>query len=171
MITASTAGSARSIAPSTDSSASRFWGGTATPVGVTVMAPSLLFDDHGLDGCRHALGHLDLDHVSAQFPDRLLEPHLAVIDLETACLAHGVRDLLRRDRAEQLAILPCTVRNRQHRLREKRRGLLRPLLLLTRRELGMLLLAPGGRDRGGRRALGEPAWGGGGPGGARRGFD
>src|SRR6266511_6255449 len=124
MTTASTAGSARSIAPSTDSSASMFCGGTATPVGVTVMAPSLLFDDHGLDRCRHTFGHLDLDHVRAQFPDRLLEPHLAVIDLEPARLTDGVRDLLPRDGAEEAAVVAGPVGDREHRLREQRSRLL-----------------------------------------------
>src|SRR3954451_17413522 len=137
MITASTAGSASSIAPSTDSSASVFCGGTATPVGVTVTA-SLLFDDHGLDRCRDALGHRDLDHVSAQFPDRLVEPHLAVIDLEPACLPGRVRDLLGRDGAEEAAVVTGSVGDREHRLGEKRRSLLGALLLLTRCRLGLL---------------------------------
>src|SRR5215208_6876642 len=131
MITVSTAGSASNIAPSTDSSASMFCGGRATPVGVTVMAPSLLFDDHGLDRCRDAVRHLDLDHVSAQFPDRLVEAHLAVVHLEPARLLDGVRDVLRRDGAEEAAVGARPMGDRQHRLREQRARLLRALLLLA----------------------------------------
>ena len=64
-----------------------------------------------------------------------------------ARLLDRVHDLLRGDGAEQPPVLTRAVGDRQHRLGQQRGGLLRALLLLARGRLGLLALAPGGRDR------------------------
>ena len=56
----------------------------------------LLVHDHGLDGCDHARGDLDLDHVRAKLPDRLLEADVALVDAKPARLLDRVDDLLER---------------------------------------------------------------------------
>ncbi len=139
---AAIAASAISIAPSTDSSASRFCGGTA--LGVSVRD---FFDHDGLDGGDYVVCNLDVDHVGAQFPDRLVQPHLALVQLEPARLADRVCDLLRGDGAEQPAVRAGVVGDREHGLGEQRRRLTATLLLIASGRLGGLHAAPGRGDR------------------------
>src|SRR5688500_8395462 len=111
------------MAPRTDSSASRFCGGSTPPRTMSRGATangrgarsavawerSLGLDDHGLHGSGHARRDLDLDHVRAELADGLIEAHLAVVQLQATSLAHGVRDLLRGDGAEQAAVFAGAV--------------------------------------------------------------
>src|SRR5687768_9024819 len=111
------------MAPMTDSSASRLWGGPAlegprgavastvaiaarcchahrsAPVGFPQSARvSLRSYDHGLHRRGHPVGDLDDDHVGADVADRLVEVDLAAVHLDAAGVADRVDDVLRRDR-------------------------------------------------------------------------
>src|SRR6185295_14277624 len=88
----------------------------------------LLLDDHRLDGRGDAVLDLDVDHAGADRADRLLEVDLAAIDLDAAGLLDRVDDVLRRDRAEQTAVVARLVRDREHRAAEHGGGVLRALV-------------------------------------------
>ena len=97
---------------------------------------SLGVHDHRLHRCRDAGRDLDLDHVGAQLPDRLVEAHLAVVELEAARLAGRRRRSPLPSRSRTAAVVTGAVRDREHGLAEQRGGLLRALLLLARGRLG-----------------------------------
>ena len=141
---AAIAASEISIAPSTDSSASRFCGGYGCARGER-QDHSLRHD--GLHGGDDVVCDLDVDHVGAQFPDRLFQPHLALVDLEPARLLDRVGDLLRGDGAEQPAVLTRAVGDREHGLGEQRRRLTATLLLIASGRLSGLHAATGRGDR------------------------
>jgi hypothetical protein len=84
----------------------------------------LLFGDDRLDAGGRSASQLNLDHVGAGLVDRLLEADLAAVDLQTAGITNRVRDLLRRDRAEELAVLAGAVVDGEDGLRHQRRGFL-----------------------------------------------
>ena len=113
--------------------------------------------DDGLDGRGDAIVHLDRDHVGSRVADRLLQVDLATVEPQAAGLADRVDDLLSGDRAEQAAVVAGGMRDRQHRLGEQRRVLLRLVRRLPRRALGSLAAALRLRDRPGRGRLGELA--------------
>src|SRR4051794_33422474 len=105
----------------------------------------------GLDRGRGPAADLDLDHVGAGLTDRILEPDLLAIDLDPTCGLDRISDLGRGDGAEELAVLPGAVVDREDRLAEQRGclagalgglalGLLRALALA----LGLLERALGG---------------------------
>src|SRR6185295_11388454 len=118
-MTCEIAASAISIAPRTDSSASMFCGGTAVWGGATVNRRAAtsggrtrasdsrdlaLLHDHGLHARHHIRGDIDLDHVSAELFDRLLQAHVPPVDAQSSRLPDRIDDLLRGDRAEETAI-------------------------------------------------------------------
>src|SRR4051794_26718809 len=161
MISAGSAVSESRTAPSTDCSASRFWGGAIGPLRVgepcplvrsgaligraslgrrpvapvgssspflhpaeicrevgakwkrSPFGPLLLLDDHRLDGRDDARRDLDLDHARPDRLDRLAETDVVAVDRDAPGLLDGVRDVLRRDRAEQPAVLARLVRDRE----------------------------------------------------------
>src|SRR5436190_7746265 len=115
------------MAPRTDCSASRSWGGarggSAMAIGranVSAGAAAadegsrylrcfvtkllLTLDDHRFHVGRGALGELDLDQVGADVTDRLLELDLALVDLQAARVADRIGNLGGRDRPVEAAI-------------------------------------------------------------------
>src|SRR4051812_23381801 len=74
----------------------------------------LLLDHHGLDGRDDAVLDLDLDHARSDGADRLLEVDLATVDRDAARFLDRVHDVLRRDGAEQAAVVTRLVRDREH---------------------------------------------------------
>src|SRR4051794_1455039 len=104
----------------------------------------LVFDDHRLDGCDNARRDLDLDDAGADRLDRLAEPDVVPVDREAARLLDRVSDVLRRDRAEQAAVLARLVRDRED-------GLVEQLGALLRLALGVRDRAVGGRPAALRR--------------------
>src|SRR3954469_9997606 len=147
IIRPSSACSERRIAPRTEVSASSFWGGSlASDSGGMEMAMGYrsalkgrLWEFCGLRFCglgrsndglhvgRNAVVDLDAHHVRAGGADRLLEMHLAAIELHAAGLLDRVHDVLRRDRAEQAAVVTRGLRDREHRPRKQGGVLLRAL--------------------------------------------
>src|SRR6478735_251856 len=88
-------------------------------------ASLLLFNHHRLDRRGDAVLDLDLDHARSDGADRLLEVHVAAVDRDAARLLDRVHDVLRRDGAEEAAVVARLVRDRQDRAAQQRRGLLR----------------------------------------------
>src|SRR4051794_13759146 len=117
----------------------------------------LLLDDHRLDGRGDAVLDLDVDHAGADRADRLLEVDLAAIDLDAASLLDRVDDVLRRDRAEQAAVVAGLVGDREHRAAEHGSGVLGALVRLRGGALARLERARGGGDRALGRGLGQLA--------------
>src|SRR4051812_38257079 len=111
----------------------------------------VLLDDHGLDGRDDAVLDLDLDHARPDGADRLLEVDLAAVDRDAAGLLDRVDDVLRRDRAEQAAVVARLVRDRQHGAVQRLGGLARGGRRLGEGALGGLLAL----GRGGDGALGR----------------
>ena len=112
----------------------------------------LLLDDHGLDGRGDAVLDLDDDHARADGADRLLEVDLAAVDRDAAGLLDRVDDVLRRDGAEQAAVVA---------------GLVRIVSTVLLSSVGALLArwpwrsatrALGGDLRGARRRRSRPWW-------------
>src|SRR4051812_2675371 len=110
-----------------------------------------LLDGHGLDGRDDAVLDLDLDHARPDGADRLLEVDLAAVDRDAAGLLDRVDDVLRRDRAEQAAVVARLVRDRQHGAVQRLGGLTRGGRRLGEGALGGLLAL----GRGGDGALGR----------------
>jgi hypothetical protein len=91
--------------------------------------------------------------VGAGVADRLLEVHLAAVQLHAAGLLDGVDDVLRGDRAEQAAVVTRGLRDRQDGARQQRRVVLRPLRELAGGALLRLHAALRVLDRRRRRGL------------------
>src|SRR4051794_17721596 len=116
----------------------------------------LLLDDHRLDGRGDAVLDLDVDHAGADRADRLLEVDLAAIDRDAAGLLDRIDDVLRRDRAEQAAVVAGLVRDREHGAAQDGRGLLGGGGRVRQRAVGGLAALLGRDDRalgGGGRQL------------------
>src|SRR3954447_5856216 len=132
IISPSSACSERRIDPRTEVSASSFCGGSLPEVsGGTEMATAAQARRRpgaGTSAGGHdrlylrgdAVVHLDRDHVRTGRADRLLELHLALVELEPARLLDRVDDVLRGDRAEQPAVVARRLRDGEHRAREQR---------------------------------------------------
>src|SRR3954471_17906084 len=167
--------SLRRIAPRTEVSASSFWGGSLPEVsGGSEMAtadqampgpgtdavgrrgPSLCGHDR-LDLSGDALVHLDRDHVRPGRADRGLELDLPPVELQPARLLDRVDDVLRRDRAEQPAVLARSLRDREDGAGQERRVLLRAVGELLSRLLGRVHAPLGLGDRPRRGGLCELA--------------
>src|SRR5829696_4578148 len=117
----------------------------------------LLLDHHGLDVGEHAVADLDGHHAGADRADRLLEVHLALVDLEAAGLLDRVDDVLGGDRAEQAAVVARLMGDREHGLVEQLRAHLGALRRLGGGAVQGLLVALGGRDGALRGRLGQLA--------------
>ena len=159
--------SATSIAPSTDSSASMFCGGTAalrralpSSHGAARTRPSSVFASTTIVLTGAITPGATSISTMCVPSSRIGSSRrtLALVDAEPARLLDRVDDLLRGHRAEQAAVLAGLVGDREHGLGQQRGGLLRrapparvpPALPPRTRALG-------GRDRGGGRGLGELA--------------
>ena len=80
--------------------------------------------DDGLDGGDEALCDLDVDHEGAEFLDRLLQQHLALVDGDAARVLDGVGDVGGRDAAEEAVALAGLGGQRDDGLVERGRELL-----------------------------------------------
>src|SRR3954471_8712927 len=122
--------SLRRIAPRTEVSASSFWGGSLPEVsgGIEMAtadqampgprtglarAESSGRRDDGLDLSGDSLVHLDRDHVRPGRADRIVELDLPLVELQAARLLDRLDDVLRRDRAEQPAVVARRLRDRE----------------------------------------------------------
>src|SRR5436305_7175520 len=113
------------MAPRTEVSASWFCGGSLPPAsgGIeTAIRNRCGPDKRGSAGRNDrfhvggdAFVNLDRDHVRPGVPDRLLELDLAAVQLQPARLLDGFDDVLRRDGAEQAAVVAGGLRDRQDR--------------------------------------------------------
>src|SRR5829696_498643 len=109
-------------------------------LGLRLGTLSHLGDDR-LDRGGRPAANLDLDHVGAGLANRILEADLLAIDLDPARGLDRVGDLGRGDRAEELAVLPGAVVDRQNRLAKQRGRFASTLRGLALGLLGPLALA------------------------------
>src|SRR3954447_21102473 len=167
-----------SIAPSTDSSASRSCGGTvgarcccwstAIRRGGSVVV-RLGFEGfhvalftgfaryhHHLDGGLDVAPHRDRDAVGAERLDRVVQRHLAAVDPDLSRLPDGIGDVARGDRAVQPVLDPGAGLDREHGAVERVGDVARLLVALRLVTPAHLLLALHLRDHavaGGQRQL------------------